>query len=109
MEGRTVYLTKCNFDLFLDAIQSRKGTALRRAVVVDNEGPWYYDGPLSLKWDPEDGKFKLMCEGPGIIHRPEDGLDGWELKMDPWKRVLYLAVDGYYRITVHDTLTEASA
>ena len=103
---RAVYLTSVDFDRLLGSLVNSTGLHIRRAVVVDPEGPLYYDGPIQLKRDEGDGEFKfLTAELKGEV-LPCD-IDGWQMKMWPNGRFLSLAERGYYRVQVYDTLKGA--
>lgn len=100
---RAVYLTSVDFDRLLGSLVNSTGLHIRRAVVVEDDGPLYYDGPIQLKRDEGDEGFKLLTTAPAGEVLPCD-IDGWQMKMWPKRRSLFLSESGYYRITVYDTL-----
>lgn len=104
--GRAVYVTPVDFDRLMGSLVNSAGLHIRRAVVVEDDGPLYYDGPIQLKWDEGDEGFKLLTTAPAGEVLPRD-IDGWQMKMQPGTRALYLSENGYYRITVYDTLKGA--
>ena len=105
---RAVYVTSVDFGRLMGSLVNRTGLHIRRAVVVDPDGPLYYDGPIQLKWDEGDEGFKALTESSptGYEVLPRD-IDGWQMKMWPKGKVLSLAASGYYRVQVYDTLKGA--
>lgn len=105
---RTIYATSVDFDRLLGSLVNSTGLHIRRAVVVEDDGPLYYDGSIQLRRDEGDEGFKAIT-GPsptGYEVLPHD-IDGWRMVMQPGTRALYLSENGYYRITVYDTLKGA--
>lgn len=104
--GRVVYVTPVDFDRLMGSLVNSMGLHIRRAVVVEDDGPLYYDGPIQLKRDEGDEGFKLLTAELAGEVLPRD-IDGWKMVMQPGTRTLYLAEDGYHRVTVYDTLKGA--
>lgn len=98
-------MTPVDFDRLLGSLVNSTGLHIRRAVVVEDDGPLYYDGPIQLKWDEGDEGFKLLTTAPAGEVLPCD-IDGWQMKMWPKGRLLSLAEE--YRVQVYDTLKGAS-
>jgi hypothetical protein len=103
---RAVYVTPVDFDRLMGSLVNSTGLHIRRAVVVDPDGPLYYDGPVQLKRGEGDEGFKLLTTAPAGEVLPCD-IDGWQMKMWPKGRILYLSEGGYYRVQVYDTLKGA--
>lgn len=103
---RTVYLTSVDFDRLMGSLVNSTGFHIRRAVVVEDDGPLYYDGPIQLRRDEGDEGFKLLTAELAGEVLPRD-IDGWQMKMWPEGRYLSLSENGYYRVHVHDTLKGA--
>ena len=103
---RTVYLTSVDFDRLMGSLVNSTGLHIRRAVVVEDDGPLYYDGPIQLRRDESDEGFKLLTAELAGEVLPRD-IDGWQMKMWPEGRYLSLSENGYYRVHVHDTLKGA--
>ena len=104
--GRAVYVTPVDFDRLMGSLVNSTGLHIRRAVVVEDDGPLYYDGPIQLKWDEGDEGFKVLTAELAGEVLPRD-IDGWQMKMWPKGRVLSLSEGGYYSVQVYDTLKGA--
>ena len=103
---KTVYVVSVDFERLMGSLVNSTGLHIRRAVVVEDDGPLYYDGPIQLRRDEGDEGFKLLtAEFAGEV-LPRD-IDGWRMVMQPGTRALYLSENGYYRVTVYDTLKGA--
>lgn len=103
---RTVYLTSVDFDRLMGSLVNSTGLHIRRAVVVEDDGPLYYDGPIQLRRDEGDEGFKLLTAELAGEVLPRD-MDGWQMKMWSEGRYLSLSENGYYRVQVYDTLKGA--
>lgn len=103
---RTVYVVSVDFDRLLGSLVNSTGLHIRRAVVVEDDGPLYYDGPIQLRRDEDGEGFKLLTAELAGEVLPHD-IDGWRMVMQPGTRALYLSENGYYRIAVYDTLKGA--
>lgn len=103
---RAMYVTPIDFDRLMGSLVNSTGLHIRRAVVVEDDGPLYYDGPIQLKCEGGEG-FKLLTTAPAGEVLPCD-IDGWQMKMWPKGRFLSLVERGYYRVQVYDTLKGAS-
>lgn len=105
--NRTAYVVSVDFDRLMGSLVNSTGLHIRRAVVVEDDGPLYYNGPIQLKWDEGDEGFKVLTAELAGEVLPRD-IDGWKMVMQPGTRTLYLSENGYNRITVYDTLKGAS-
>lgn len=104
--GRTMYLSSVDFDRLLGSLVNSTGLHIRRAVVVEYDGPLYYDGPVEMTWGGGDEGFKLLTAELAGEVLPRD-IDGWQMKMWPKGRFLSLSENGYCRVQVYDTLKGA--
>ena len=100
----SIYLVPPDFDRLLGSLVNRTGLHIRRAVVVECDGPLYYDGPIAMRWDEKNELFLLDCEKTSEVC-----IVSWEMRMDPQTKRMELETSrDYHRIDVFDSLTGVS-
>lgn len=97
-----VYIEPSDFDRLIAALTARTDERIARAVVVKEDDPLFYFGPIGMDCKG-DGGFKVLTTAPaGEVLPAEFG--SWRLVMIPRYRSFDLYVDGYRTVTVYDTL-----
>lgn len=106
MTRRCVYIEPPDFDRLIAALTARTDERIiDRAVVVKEDSPLFYFGPIELLACKGSEGFKLLTTAPaGEVLPAEFG--SWRLVMVPRYRFIELYVDGYSTVTVYDTLKE---
>lgn len=107
MTRRCVYIEPFDFDRLIAALTARTDERIASAVVVKEDDPLFYFGPIELLKCKGGGEgFKVLTTAPaGEVLPAEFG--SWRLVMVPRYRFIELYVDGYSTVTVYDTLKGA--
>ena len=106
MTGRYVYIEPSDFDRLIAALTARTDERIARAVVVKEDDPLFYFGPIELLACTGGEAFKLLTTAPAGEVLPFE-FGSWRLVMVPRYRFIELYVDGYRTVTVYDTLKGA--
>ncbi|MBR6204631.1 MAG: hypothetical protein IKQ60_06260 [Candidatus Methanomethylophilaceae archaeon] len=98
----SIYIEASDFDRLIAALTARTDEKIARAVVVKEDSPLFYFGPIGLDCDGDEG-FKALTTAPAGEVLPA-AFDSWRIVMIPRHRWIELYVNGYNKVSVYDTL-----